>query len=325
MEERSTIADSVRLQAVLAAISDAGLTILHQTLDYSYDVIENFPADWPRDDMLSATTTSDLFTRLQASQQLVSEKKTNQTIELNFRVRGQAIAVEARTIADCDAEGTLRGLFTILRNITGRRQREAALHSLLREVSHRSKNLLAIVQSIATQTAFSTDGVDAFLGRFRGRVQALASTQDLVTESDWKGAMMHSLLLAQFARIGESNLPRVRMSGVNPQLGPNAALHVGLAIHELAVNSVAFGALAEPERGEIAIVSKLVDNGTGKSLHFHWSEFGYHASTPPGVRRFGAMLLERVVPRSVGGSAVFEIGQTGVDYQLTIPAGQFEI
>lgn len=89
-------------------------------------------------------------------------------------------------------------LKTTIREVTAERRREQLLRSLLREVSHRSKNLLAIIQSLAGQTARFSLTKDDFLRKFRGRLHALAQSQDLITDSDWRGARIFELLRQQF-------------------------------------------------------------------------------------------------------------------------------
>src|SRR5690606_21112573 len=110
-------------------------------------------------------------------------------------------------------EGIIQGVVTTIVEITERKHREQTLRTLLREVSHRSKNLLAIIQSIATQTGRYSSGIDSFLDRFRGRLQSLASSQDLVTSSNWRGAMLHELVDGQVSRfLGEADTA-VRLDG----------------------------------------------------------------------------------------------------------------
>ena len=83
----------------------------------------------------------------------------------------------------------------------------------MREVSHRSKNLLAIIQSIATQTGRYSDGITDFLTRFRGRLQSLASSQDLVTSSNWRGAALRELVSGQVGRYSSDLAQSLRLAG----------------------------------------------------------------------------------------------------------------
>jgi two-component sensor histidine kinase len=121
-------------------------------------------------------------------------------------------------------------------------------------------------------------------------------------------------------------LANLRVTGVNPLLGPNASLHVGLAIHELAANAVLHGALAEGMAGNVWVDAHLAERpGEAPDLVIEWQEAGIDASRPRHEPRFGTLVLERIVPLSVGGSAEFSIDSDGVRYRLSIPADQFEL
>src|SRR5690606_11393048 len=143
-------------------------------------------------------------------------------------------------------DGGVCGVITTAVEITDQKRREQTLRTQLREVSHRSKNLQAIIHGIPTQTGRHSLDIDAFLKRFQGRLQSMAASQDLVTSSNWRGANLHELLFGQVGRYTSSPHGSVQFEGERPWLNPNAALHIGLALHELAVNSVSFGALSRP-------------------------------------------------------------------------------
>jgi two-component sensor histidine kinase len=207
---------------------------------------------------------------------------------------------------------------------TDQKRREQTLKTLLREVSHRSKNLLAIIQSIATQTGRYSENIGDFLTRFRGRLQSLASSQDLVTSSNWRGAALRELVGGQVGRYGADPSRSLRFRGENPYLNPNAALHIGLAMHELAVNSVSYGALSRPD-GFVEVTASLEDTGQGgQQLDVVWTEtIGENAARRDG-KRFGSVALERVVPASLNGTATLEIRDGRLEYRLMIPRGNYE-
>ncbi|MDN5927794.1 MAG: sensor histidine kinase [Hyphomicrobiales bacterium] len=220
--------------------------------------------------------------------------------------------------------GAIRGLLTTMVETTEQRRREQTLRTLLREVSHRSKNLLAIIQSIATQTGRYSGGIDSFLLRFRGRIQSLASSQDLVTSSNWRGARLQELVAGQVARYCADPQRNIRMEGENPYFNPNAALHIGLALHELAVNSVRYGVLAAGD-GSVTISTERSDAGREKpDLILVWSEASAADPSMLKEKRFGSVALERVVPASLGGSASLAFGPAELGYRLTIPPHNFE-
>jgi len=227
--------------------------------------------------------------------------------------------------ADRAADGSMIGVVTTLVETTAHKQREQALRLLLREVSHRSKNLLAVIQSIATQTGRYSGTIDVFLNRFRGRLQSLASSQDLVTSSNWNGARLSELVEGQATRYCDDPAYSIRLDGIDPQLSPNAALHIGLALHELIVNSMSHGALSQPN-GYVHLSARLED-GPDKmgAMQLLWLEKSPHTEQPAPRKQFGSVALERVVPASLDGKAELIIGEGRVEYRLSIPASNFEL
>lgn len=312
-----------RLRALSAALRGRGITVLHQDRDHRFDFAENLPAAWPQSEVTGRREGDVLPTpiadRFAQAYELCRTAGAPQMLEFDLREGSLRRQFEARLLPDED------GVITVITDVTDERSREIALASLLREVSHRSKNLLAIVQSVAMQTARHSEGVDDFLAKFRGRLHALSSTQDLVTESNWRGTYLQSLVTSQLTRVGHAALANLRITGANPLLGPNASLHIGLAIHELAANAVLHGALAEGKAGNVWVDAHLAEQASGPpSLVIDWQETGIDAGKARQEPRFGTLVLERIVPLSVGGSADFSITGDSVHYRLTVPADQFE-
>lgn len=240
--------------------------------------------------------------------------------------------------AQRDEQGKILGILTTGVNISALRAREEVLKVLLREVSHRSKNLLAIIQSIAAQTARYCRTIGSFLQKFQGRLHSLASSQDLVTDSDWRGAKLRDLIFAQTrfytdAEKGREQC-RVTVKGENPYLFPSAALHIGLALHELSINSASYGALAQGG-GAIEIDCRPADKdnkdnkANGGGLLLSWRENFSSAAAGEGSgdnqARFGSVVLERIVPISVDGEAQYNIKNGYIEYFLYIPEAQFAV
>src|SRR5690606_27096184 len=133
--------------------------------------------------------------------------------------------------ADIGAQGEIEGVFSTMIEITAQKRREVQLRNLLREVSHRSKNLLAIILSLATQTARHSTSITGFITDFSGRLQAIARAQDLVTDRDWQGASLNELIVKEVALFRGDRPLDLQISGADPVISPTAALYVGLAIH----------------------------------------------------------------------------------------------
>ncbi|MGV1755787.1 sensor histidine kinase [Rhizobium sp. P44RR-XXIV] len=218
-----------------------------------------------------------------------------------------------------------QGVLSVISEITESRHREKVLKSLLRELSHRSKNLLAIIQGIATQTARHTLSVDNFLIKFRGRLQSLSNSQDLITDSSWRGAYLFELAEKQFAPYWPDAGVPMPIYGINAHLTPNAAVHLGLALHELIVNSASHGAISAGATS-ITLNCKEAELDGKKAIEVAWSERFY---TPNDHEfednSFSRTVLERVVPTSMNGRADFAIGDGSIGYRLTIPETEYEI
>lgn len=203
---------------------------------------------------------------------------------------------------------------------TEERQRAKTLHSLLLEVSHRSKNLLAIVQGIASHTARFTGNLDDFLGKFRGRLYALAQSQDLVTASSWRGADFLELAQAQFDRYITGNPRAISLEGDSINLTPNAATHLGLALHELVVNAIANSDILAHENS-VQVQCRRIDTPEGQRIRFSWIEELRPNLVEPSdwTQHFSSTVLQRIVPAALGGYAVNRVEDTSISYELTFP------
>lgn len=313
----------LRLRALSAALRGRGISVLHQDYAHRFDLAENLPATWPQTDIVGKSEVevlpAPIAEQFAAAHDLCRDLASPQSLEFELADGARRRQFEAQFFPDID------GVTTVVVDITDERGREAALTSLLREVSHRSKNLLAIVQSVAMQTAHHSGGIHEFLAKFRGRLHALSSTQDLVTESNWRGTYLQSLVTSQLTRVGHAALANMRITGENPLLSPNASLHIGLAIHELAANAVRHGALADNSAGNVWVDAHMVQHAEHPpDLVIEWQESGIDAGRARQEPRFGTLVLERIVPLSVGGAAEFTIDDESVRYRLTVPADQFE-
>ncbi|MBZ9818792.1 sensor histidine kinase [Mesorhizobium sp. CA4] len=310
-------------RALLHALHNAGISVLYQDRQMKTVWARNMNAPWASEtadgkDLLSPAQAE----RIQAAKLGVIESGNADQLELSIPGSHGVRWFQLWIDADRGEAGDVLGVVTTMVETTEQKRREQTLKALLREVSHRSKNLLAIIQSIATQTGRYTETLGDFLARFRGRLQSLASSQDLVTSSNWRGAALRELVSGQVGRYSSDLAKSLRFMGENPYLNPNAALHIGLAMHELAVNSVSYGALSRPE-GHVEVRARLdPENGTSPKLLLTWTETVGDARR--NEKRFGSVALERVVPMSLNGSATLEIGEDRIEYRLTVPQGNFE-
>ncbi|MXN63643.1 histidine kinase [Stappia sp. GBMRC 2046] len=332
--------DANLLRVLLRGMRKTGVAILYQDNSLNYIVAENLPEGWPAsaefiDKGDAAVFSADVVSRVDATKRevLQSGQPTRIEVPLSGDAGRQWYALSIEP--DIGQNGHIVGLFSTIMDIGDIKRREEVLRALLREVSHRSKNLLAIIQSIATQTAKSSPTIETFLLAFRGRVHSLAHSQDLVTASDWRGADLCELAYAQVRLFAERDSPLFRISGVDAHLLPNAALHLGLAIHELAVNSAAKGVLAVSS-GEIELrAQEMVAKDGEARLVVSWTE-SFDPDKVPNIygegpseegrktRDFAKVVLGRVVPQALSADVEYEVEPGYVRYVLRIPPTQYE-
>lgn len=316
-------------RGLLRALRNTDISVLYQDEGLRYLWAENVPSVWAQGSIIGRMDAEFLPSteaeRLTEAKRAVLASGSQRRLEIRIPREESACWYELWIDADHGADGGVHGIITTAVEITDQKQREQTLRALLREVSHRSKNLLAIIQSIATQTGRYSDSIGDFLTRFRGRLQSLASSQDLVTSSNWRGADLHELIAGQVIRYCDDPVRNLRIEGSNPYLNPNAALHIGLALHELAVNSVSHGALATPD-GVVVISARPVTDANGDArLELMWSEHIDTDGHTLAQKRFGSLALERVVPASMNGTASLVADERNLTYLLSVPADNFEM
>lgn len=223
-----------------------------------------------------------------------------------------------------DEHGNITGITSTAIDITDRVAMEQRMSIVMRELAHRSKNLLAVIQGIANQTARTSGSIAEFSQRFSGRLRALAHAQDLLTATDWQGASLDALVRSQLGPYLEAFEHRVTTSGRPVTLNPNAAQYLGLAIHELGSNAAKHGALSV-SGGSVAISWRFTPqrkDGTRRFILL-WQEFGGRPPKPVGEGHgFGRVMLDRIVPQALDGEVTTRFNEGRYLYRLVVPAAE---
>jgi PAS domain S-box-containing protein len=221
--------------------------------------------------------------------------------------------------------GEVIGLTCAAVDVTERKEGEAHLRLLLRELTHRSKNLLAVIQAMARQTARHAGSIDSFLSQFGARVQALAASHDLLVRESWYGASIGELIRSQLAMyMNREGQEQVTIDGPAIALKPEAAQNLGLALHELAVNAARFGALSVPA-GRVSVTwdrSRGVGGIDGSKLELDWREESGPKVKPRRKRGFGSIVIERNLARALDAEVDLSFDPDGLRCHIVIPASQ---
>ena len=216
-----------------------------------------------------------------------------------------------------DARGEIVGASKIARNITERKRAEEHTKFLLSEMNHRSKNLLAVVQAIAHQTASQQDP-KRFAERFSARLGGLAAIQDLLVQNDWRGADTAELVCSQLAHFRDLIGIRIAMNGPPLRVSPAAAQTIGMALHELATNAVKYGALSNAN-GVVDVAWTVSTNGTTPRFRMLWQERDGPAATSPQQQGFGSIVIVRMVQHALNAEVSLDYPMSGLVWQMNCP------
>jgi PAS domain S-box-containing protein len=217
-------------------------------------------------------------------------------------------------------DGKAERMVSIVTDVTDRKAAEDHIQFLMHEISHRSKNLLMVIQSIARRTARTAGSMEEFESRFERRLQGLAASHDVLVRENWHGAPLADLVRQQLAPFVEIQSSRFEIAGPDIVITAEAAQAIGLAIHELATNAIKYGALSEPS-GKVS-VSWMFDGNAGApgNLLLNWTEQGGPPVSPPSRKGFGHVVIGEMVERSLNGKVAVEFASEGLKWRVSIPA-----
>jgi PAS domain S-box-containing protein len=217
-------------------------------------------------------------------------------------------------------DGKAQRMVSIVTDVTDRKAAEDHIQFLMHEISHRSKNLLMVIQSIARRTARSAGSMEEFERRFERRLQGLAASHDVLVSKNWHGAPLADLVRQQLVPFAEIQGSRIELAGPDVVVTAEAAQALGLAIHELATNAIKYGALSVPA-GKVSVSWALEgDAAAAAALLLNWAEEGGPQVTPPERKGFGHVVIGEMVERSLGAKVAMEFAAQGLNWSVSIPA-----
>ena len=213
--------------------------------------------------------------------------------------------------------GSIYRLIAFNHDITERKAYEKHLHLLMREVNHRAKNLLAVVQAVVRQTAGEIDP-KLFEERLNERIAALAASHDLLVRNEWRGVDTGALVETQLAHFKDLIGTRVVLRGPPALLRPEAAQALGMALHELATNAGKYGALS-CRAGSVRVEWEIAANGRGPYFKIRWVERGGPVPKQPERQGFGQKVMVQMAEYALDGKVSLTYPAPGIVWELAAP------
>jgi PAS domain S-box-containing protein len=217
------------------------------------------------------------------------------------------------------ADGYIFGFSAVFRDITERKRVEKHLRMVMRELSHRTKNLLAVIVAMVRQTARTSSDVAVLQSQLIQRLQSLSASHDLLVAEDWTGASLEELIHAVLQPFIGNSREALSCHGEPVFINATAAQNLGLALHELATNAAKYGALSTPA-GRVRIGWDFEPDETGATrLVLRWEERGGPHVAPPTVKGFGHVVIERVVGQALSARVEYQFPPEGVRWLIAMP------
>jgi len=192
----------------------------------------------------------------------------------------------SRAVPIRDDDGQIICWFGTNTDITEMREAEQRIELLLQEVNHRSKNMLAIIQSLARR---SDAGHSDFVERLERRISGIAANQDVLVRRSWSAIPVREMIDAQLRSLGDSR-SQVFCDGPEISLSPSAAEALAMAIHEMGTNALKYGSLSVPE-GRVDIGWSTEGEGADTRFRISWTEGGGPPVSPPARQGFGTRII----------------------------------
>ena len=244
--------------------------------------------------------------------------QSSPSFQTEFRVcrpNGELRWCIGTAVASLDATDNVVRISGVTVDITERKEAEERQVLLAREVDHRARNALALVQSIVRLTR--SDTVKSYIAAVDGRIGALARAHTLLAQSRWQGADLGRLVeeeLAPYRAAADDG--RIVANGPDVSLEPRTAQTLALALHELSTNAAKYGALSVAS-GRVEVNWELQPD----SLVLHWSESGGPVAKPPPTPGFGIRVISTSIERQLEGKADFDWRPKGLNCSLRVPRG----
>lgn len=309
------------LAAIVASTSDAIVSLDAAGLVTSWNAGAERLFGLSAEQMVGHTFTAALDGPVEETERFLAEIGRGRNHEFEMRLSDDAEAVVDVSVAGTPirrADGQVVGASLIMRDVSSQKQREDHVRFLMRELTHRSKNLLAVIQAMARQSLTKGITPEEFIRRFSDRLAGLAGSHDLLSGEQWRGVSLHDLIDSQLNHYKDLFGSRILLEHEDLVIRPEAAQNIGIALHELSTNAAKYGALSN-STGQVRISWSVID-GPQRLFHLSWRESGGPPVQPPTRRGFGHTVMDRIAGRALNGQSGIQFEPSGVVWTLEVPA-----
>ncbi len=224
--------------------------------------------------------------------------------EENFRVRAEKLSAEQALLRSQQHQEEMR-------------RAEAHQRILIEELSHRVKNMLAVVNAMARQTLASTTDPKLFVDKFLRRIEALGRTHGLLSRENWGDIQLREIARESLEPYMMEDRNRVVFSGPAVPLKPKAALGLGMVFHELATNAIKHGALSNND-GRVKVDWDF-DADDATRIKLNWGEEHGPEVTPPSRNGFGSRLIKLELTHELNGAVDLACEKEGFRAVMSFP------
>lgn len=231
---------------------------------------------------------------------------------------GTAVQWDVQVSPIMGSDGRPDALLAVSRDVTAERRAAEQSRLLMMEMSHRMKNVLAVVQAIASQTLRGPTMPADLRETFDARLMTLFHAQDILTQTGRDCADLRQLVDGVAALHCGTHSPRFRTDGPTVTVGPRVGLSLAMVLHELGTNAIKYGALSS-RSGSVDLVWNVLDGPGGPAFHLTWTERGGPPAAPPTKKGFGTRLIELSFPRELGLTSTVSYPPEGVVFTLDGP------
>ena len=247
----------------------------------------------------------------------IGQQPTFQTEVRIIRPTGQVRWCICAAAMTSDSNGRVKRVSGVTIDITDLKEAEARRTLLIREVDHRARNALALVQSIIRLTKATS--IESYAAMIEGRIRALSTAHALLSESRWEGADLGRLVDEEMAPYRQGETGKLTVAGPAVFLQPASAQIIALVLHELATNAAKYGALSLPS-GRIGVTWEYRND----ELTLTWEELDGPATEPPTTKGYGTKVINASVVQQLGGHVHFDWRPTGLRFVMSAPLGATE-